>query len=1673
MASRSNTSTAHVVITMDGKQAVNLMSALQKQVTDLTNKLKQMEQAGQIDTDSYRQASAELSSLQRAVNANRTAYIDLDKIVSNLSRTTLGQLQKALKECRKQMNNLTADDPKMKTLIAQYKAIDNQIGQITGQWKRQDGAIASVIKRLTAYVSVYGAFNAIKNGLQQVMNLNLKFSDQLADIRKTTGLASQTVRELSDSLLKIDTRTSVEELHNLAYEAGRLGIGGGGADAVLQFVRAANQLNVALGEDLGEGAVVTLSKMADVMGLTKRMGVEKSLLAIGSAINELAQSSTASGSFLTDYASRLSGIASQAHLTASELLGFAAASDATGQEVEVSATAMNKFVVQLQTHYKTVAQAAGLSADALHQLLAAGRTADAVVMVLEALGQKGGLSMIAPLMKDMGSDGARLTASLATMSSNIDLVKQQLETSRSAFEQATSVTNEYNIKNQNAAAIMERMRNSWQKLFVNAQNEGVVKEFAQDIYELSGALQQSEFMLTAVKLSLQFVLFLFRSLVQLAPMLTVLFGIRGLIAFVGYIRTSVIPSLTAATAAFRVTGTAASQAATQISLMGRVANGLKAIFASNAWMAVITLVGSLAYALVDLWKEEHKLSDAQQSILRTAEGFKEFKKSVQSSNIEVNTLFSRLKQTNEGTKERRDLIAQINRQYGDYLPKLLSERDNIDQITEAQNRLNITLQQSMALKAKNRALDEISQQYTPRLAEAASRLQDIYTQQGVGGVGQADVRYLMEQAQKYYDAGMNFRQMSDRIWSELYRAGEEGQPGGKSYGLMKRGGALSARWKEVQTQMNSYLANFYNQNIAIRNAQQKYDRLIGDYTEGIGSTGAPFNIVETEKESEVKKRDREQLKIARDQARAVMSALEVYYEQERQVVNDSYLKKQLTVAQREQELTAIEQRFLRSRIAARAALHDDPGAMADWTTEIQTMYQERLSQSEATDRALQNIAEKDLKMIGDTLRRFGEAEDDGIWKRLEEDRKKTQEVAIKMQQEIEEILRQNDYEARVTEQFTQAMQRLDLLKPRLVEKGTDIVRSMGEATHAAMMDLKRIYPDLFGIDIETEEGMASFKRMLRQARNLSDETVRMTDEQLRLLYYKTVEYGDKMIEASERARVQRLKVSGARYRKTPGYSENSSAVSREENTVDIYKAAQSIGLSTDMMVNDAEVKLYEARLKAAQDYYEYLRSTGADTTDAELKLQEAAQELAVRASDKVAEQLKLLKNYGDNLEQFGTSFGEAMFGSLDDRQKALQEFVGSVAKSTQQLIMQWVKQRIEHAILRQAMVKDSEESQDEMTRAESGEGSEGVAKKVEKKMASALMKRTQDTLKQKLKLKKKASEEEQQVEEESQQQQGVIAKAGAEVQSQVATQVGNLIVSKKKEQAATNVATQAAETQADATMGIASGAAKTIGQLGWWGIPLVAVITALINALLSAAMSKVSSLFGGGASQAAAPTKLVTGMLTYDRGNLGRIILPVYDDGTVGQAVLQGGGGTFPVMGDDGRVYQASQVPSLQSGLYTRPTVSLVNGQPGLIAERGPELVIGRHTTRMLMENHPDVLAGLIAFDRLYSGRRMRTYESGNVQELSSSASPMSANDRDAMLIEQATEAATRTLEPTLRSLSQSVQQSARVQQSLLVRLQQPIQANISKRVVVEEVASGLLQEKRSGRNDNVRKLFG
>ena len=1567
---RANTSTAHVVISMEGQQAINLMQAMQRQAKQTRKELELMEQTGNAHTDEYKQKKKDLESMERAIRANRTAYIDLDKTVQNLNKTTLGQLQKALKECRKQMQNLTADDPKMKKLIAQYRAIDNQIGQITGQWRRQDGAISSVIKRLTAYVSVYGVFNMLKNSITSVVNKNLEFSDQLADIQKTTGLSAENVASLSENINKIDTRTSVQELHSLAYEAGRLGIGGGGADAVLGFVRAANQLKVALGEDLGEDAIVQLAKMGDVMGTSKKMGVEKALLATGSAINELSQSSTASGKFIADYAQRLSGIATQAHLTTAELLGFAAASDATGQELEVSATAMNKFVVQMQTHYKTVAQAAGVNADTLHEMLTMGETADAVVMVLEALNQKGGLSMLAPLMKDLGSDGARLTASLSTMASNVELVKQQLDIARKSFEEGISVTNEYNVKNENAAAIMERMRNSWEKMFVNSANTGVVRDLAQQLFDLSTQLQNNNTFLTVLNTSMNLLIKTVKLLIDMAPMLATFFATKGIIAFGSAIVRGAIPALKSLRIAFS-TGAAASTRFTA------AFGALNAVLKSNAIILAISALIALGTRLARTAKE---VDTAARDMEALNKNIADFEHNSSASAVQVDYLFNKLRSLNPKSKEYKDLLKEINTQYGKYLPYQLTEKTNLEQLATAQEVLNGKLRQSIALKAKNQAIDEIGVETMKKLADNRSNIQEVFNKYGLQGVGKNLTSVIQRQAQEDYNnrvAGGTAVDQWTKGWGEnyqklLYPAVE----------ALKKQGATDEDQATIVNALKDFYRTYYRQQNQILAINKKYDPIIKGFTEP-DESGAPYRIEQAESDTEKGKRENKELKWARDQYKAVMSAIEVYYRQQEQVINQMTEEGKITNTERELRLEQLKNQQLGTQVAARSYLHGDKGAEGKWYAELGRMDAEKLSQSADTEAAMANLWDKDLKKTGDFLRKFGEATDDAIWKNLETDKVKMQESAIEQQEEVRQILLKGDYTGLVTEQYLEAFQKLGFFSSQITDEFGNVIKQFtrGELT-TELEKMNTIYSDLFNVDIATREGKDAFQRMLTSI----GHTATYTNQQLEQLYYTTVEYGDAMLEAERKARQAGQRVADERWRQSGGQAKAGEYDIEAENIKGVTSLFSRVGLASENVATDMEIELYTKRMEAALEYRDLVIESGGDIEKANEKVQESIANLSEALVEKTMTQLETLKSFMDPLETLGEEMGAAFaIEDATERTDAFREAMWNatddVAQATKEMITNWVKQKIQHALLKKSMVSTEKQTQGEIT----------------------------DT------------------QQEGTEAQTAIAEVGGTLMQNIASKVKDFVVGKKKEQAAESVQTEASETSANATMGIASGAAKTVGELGWLGIPLVAVITALLNGLLSYAMGKVGNLFSGKSAEAtAAPTgKVVSGMLAYDSGNV--------------QSVL----------GSDGNAY-AARVGGLGSGsgIVTAPTLTNVGGQAALVGELGPEVVIGRATTRAMMQDNPRLLHSLVQFDRLHSGRGFRTYDSGNLTDfggVDGSNNPMAA---------------------TIDRMNNAIDRLNR-------RLEKDIVAHIVRKEVVTEAIDGMYEEKQRGRNKNLTRLLG
>lgn len=1579
-----NTSTAHVVITMDSKQAVDMIKGLQRQIQATRRDLEEMQQNGIGPDDAqYKKKLDELKAMQKAVNQNRTAYIDLDQVVKELNKTTLAQLQRSLKECRKQMNNLTADDPKMKKLIQQYQQIDNQIGKITGQWKRQDGAILSVVKRLTAYVSVYGLFNFISGLLQNVLQKNLEFSDSLADIQKTTGLSAKGVAELSSEIMKIDTRTSVEELHKLAYEAGKLGIGSEGVEGVAGFVRAADKISVALGEELGGAeAIKELMKMNDVLGLTQKMGIEKSLMATGSAINLLGQSTTANADYIADFTRRLAGIGAQAHMSIADLMAFGAAADSTGQELEVAATAMNLFITQLQTHYKTVSQAAGVDENLIKSLLEVGNTTEAVMLVLRGLSEKGGLSQLGPLMKDLGSEGARMSGVLANFASNLDKIDYALMISNKGFEEAISVTNEYNIKNENAAAIMEKMANSWEKMFVNSQNTGLVKDMADNFYELSKSLQESSVWMNSVYAILWGLQKLISTLIAALPVLITLFTLKGLVVGIGRLAAFVKEAKAAATA------------------MTVLNTALK----SNVIISVISLVAGLTFSLVNLKKE---LSEAEKSANDLSDSFRKFSKDSNAAGIEANTLFGRLKTLKEGTSERRDLIIKINDLYGKYLPHLLREKATLEEINDAQDKVNKSLAKSIAYRAKESAVQRVGEQYTNKLAEQISDLQNVYSAAGSSNLGDIDATKIAELTAKYYDAGMKWNSARNQIWQDMYG------PKGISRNLIDNK-VFVARMDEAQRAVNNYVAYYYNQQQALENINKKYDPIIGEYKPTIEEEG-PYKITEAEKEAEAKRRQREALKFARDEYDAVMAAIEVYYSQQRQVINDNYLQQKITTEQREKELTDIQLRELNTRIEARKKLHGD--ADENWATELGYISQNDIAKTDASQKAIVNLTSKNLDDIREKLQKFGEGEMDGIWSNLEKDLLKIQEISIDLQQEIENILLKKDYTGQVEKSYQTQLEKLGLFFTQyqdIASEGMEgasaemllgLKKLANEAAGEGMKKLFDISKQLYSIDINTEEGQSAFRKMLADQAVFGDEMINLEENRLKALYYKTLEYGDATTQAIKKQREEQLKIAAERF--APRQRELDSRDRANQAAVTFRQNEQSIGLATEGMVLDTEVEMYRQRLEAAQEYYDYLATHGYDVEEQRMVVEQAAADLSEKMVDQVKNRLSTYKDYFDAFEEMGDNFTfEGGEEGLEARQEAFENFVKEMGNLTKELIMNWVKEKIEHALIRAAMARTEETTQAGMTAT---------------------------------------------IAQQQAVQKALVISGEAEMAAAKAT-IGQTSLATQQVQAATSVSTTAAETTANVGLGIAGAAAKTLGTLGWWGIPLVAVISALLGALLNTAMSKVSSLFGGSekaTTPATTATKLVTGMLTYDSGNV--------------QSVA-GSGSTVSVAADDGHTYNAHVTPALPAGVgvVNSPLATLVNGQPAIVGERGPEIVIGRETTRAIMQYRPDLLQGLISYDKHFSngGGRYRAHDSGNIQ----SFAPMQSGNGGGMTNEE--------MAGLLREVSSAISQNAEVN-AALTRKMSNLKAQIVRKEMVDETVDEISFRRDRGSDKKINRLFG
>ena len=463
-----NTQEAEVIVTLNGTAAKKAVEEMKAEYDRLTKAALEAYKAG---NDALgKELDAKAQKLTRDMEITRRETKKFADIMKNINGASLKELRSAAKQLQSEINKLAPGTQAFIEKSKQLQQVNTRIRQLTNEFK------GLVVEEKQATFSLKGLadgfnkyFGMVTAGIAAITGISMAFrkaaedaarlDDVYADVMKTTGLLHEQVSELDRELMKINTRTSREQLLLLARDAGKLGIQG--KENILGFVRAADQIQVALGEDLGEGAIKNLGKIADVFGLTKEMGIEKSLLSIASAVNALGQASTASEAYLVDFAQRLAGVGAMAGLSVQDILGFASGLDQSAMKVEMAATAFQKFLMKMYEEPAKFAKYAGMQVEEFTELLKTNAN-EAITVVMKAMNGQDGFAAMVPVFNEMGLDGARAVGVLSAMTKNLDAVTEAQRLANVEFAKGTSVTEEYNTKNNNLQAQLEKARKEFQ-----------------------------------------------------------------------------------------------------------------------------------------------------------------------------------------------------------------------------------------------------------------------------------------------------------------------------------------------------------------------------------------------------------------------------------------------------------------------------------------------------------------------------------------------------------------------------------------------------------------------------------------------------------------------------------------------------------------------------------------------------------------------------------------------------------------------------------------------------------------------------------------------------------------------------------------------------------------------------------------------------------------------------------------------------------------------------------------------------------------------------------------------------------------------------------------------------------------------------------------------------------
>lgn len=1578
-----------IVITANAAVAKKVMDELQQRIDGIKQKMDSLDVTTKQGQREFKKLEKELVSYNSAVTQNITNTERIDKAMKNLSGTSLNELKRALSAAKSELGKMSASDKGLKQMQGNVNALQAQIDKLTGSVHKQGNAWQTALKNLTAYVGLFGAFNMIKSKLTDILKLNFQYSDSLANVRKVSNLSMESVNDLSRQLAKIDSRTSLEGLTQLAYVGSRMGMGKYGASGLAEFAAASDRVNVALKEDLGDDAMLTLSKFVETMGEVEKHGgnISDAFDSVSSSIFKLASTSTSNGGNILEFAKRLTGLSKVSHITSDQLLGLASASDSLMLMPEVASTAFGKLISSLWTNYHDIEKMLGMQEDSLKDMMSKGETMQALVTVLQNVSDKN-LNSMDEYFKEFGSDGQRLKSVVVTMAQNVDVLKSHLDESSKAYKDATAVSKEYAIQQETAQAIIERANNMWNKAFVNPEGIDAVKEIAKEWYDFSKTLTQSTPFMMSAKILMWEIKTSVEMLLKILPGLVAYMGTRGLVwAFSKLLPLMIGVSGSGVVKFFTLLNMAVHGNAAAVRLLHIRWTAMTLAMKANVIGFAISAIATLGTWIYSLVKNTDNATKSVGQFDRSLTGV--YNKANQAVG-ELDAYYRAIKRAKKGSFEYQAAIKVYNDKFGVYFKKLERENGMVKDLAASYREAAKAIRAKMYVQMEQddrdkfvkpragRSLDRLGEYGQIAPEGFGQELLEAYTKDSYGKqmnvvvkelaqrFGVKDVSNVLASENRGLTKAVRREEVQKRSLSgDLYYVYEDKDASAKEQQLFRALRyvrqerathntelGIDKKYKPVRKQMDNYILSTTGGN---------EDLNVPDEGGKNGKTGSGRNGNENKKEEQQTKA----------RANALIANIKAFYEEQMRkylewVAQMNADGEKVSEGQQKEQLDYLQSQMDRALGTARQSITN----LGDGWKEFYSHMDEDVMvyDEETSKQLLDSIGKTDVgelhklftKLSGDLSRENNKSLAENLGALLDQifanGSKELREAAEKLlarQREIQKILNEHDYTGAVDRNTRSEFDRLGFLHPAkdIRADSPEGLEKMNTAFDKLTTKARESITVLYSLNPESENFQNRFLQFLSVADEGFDFSA-LKAQDLKALYLELIKYNDEYESASKKRDDERKKLNDYAWSNTDYYKEYQKTLPGAEQEVAVkgsYRnAGQRMGMES-VSASDPELELMKARMEFAQQYYTFLEehnATEQQLADARKSIMMEQANYAKKLTGDMFEQYNSLLTFMGPLQTFGESVGDAFVTMTENAAEgrkalktALKQMIKSFATNTLQMISQ---QQIDRAQTTAHYTQLLLMQQAFGTAKVAGEAATGVALLTTKTVNN---------------------QTEEQLEVAHQQAMAALRSAG-----------------------------------------IFGWCVSTLGPVA--GPIAYAAMMAILMGLLNFAISKVGGSDNSNNSNAkTSNTKIVSGMLTYDSGNVQDL---------------------RPFVGNDGSLYWATEddKPHNSVSLLTQPTATSINGQPSLVAENGPELVIGRETTQAMMMNNPQLLKALVNYDRNYSGRR--AYDTGNIAE-TSPAVATGASVSDEVVSYQA---------KTNVALLQAVN-------TLLQRLEQPIEAKI------------------------------